>query len=77
KMVVTLRQSLFKHTSRLALKEINLKFINTSSKFGHGRFQTTKRRRSTLGASRLKFRRIFKYFEQQICSSQVDPSSYP
>ncbi|KAL5728040.1 sucrose-phosphate synthase [Ranunculus cassubicifolius] len=41
KRVVTLRQSLLKQTSRLAMENINLKFIDTSSKFGHGRFQTT------------------------------------
>lgn len=41
KRVVTLRQSLLKQTSRVALEEIKLKFIDTSSKFGHGRFQTT------------------------------------
>jgi large subunit ribosomal protein L3e len=40
KRVVTLRQSLLKQTSRVALEEIKLKFIDTSSKFGHGRFQT-------------------------------------
>ncbi|PQQ04801.1 hypothetical protein Pyn_32773 [Prunus yedoensis var. nudiflora] len=28
-------------TSRVALEDIKLKFIDTSSKFGHGRFQTT------------------------------------
>merc|ERR1712124_221333 len=27
-------------TTRKSLEEINLKFIDTSSKFGHGRFQT-------------------------------------
>ncbi|CAN1305682.1 60S ribosomal protein L3 [Linum perenne] len=41
KRVVTLRQSLLKQTSRTALEQVNLKFIDTSSKFGHGRFQTT------------------------------------
>ncbi|NP_001311928.1 60S ribosomal protein L3-2-like [Nicotiana tabacum] len=41
KRVVTLRQSLLNQTSRVALEEIKLKFIDTSSKFGHGRFQTT------------------------------------
>lgn len=41
KRVVTLRQSLLKQTSRVALEEVKLKFIDTSSKFGHGRFQTT------------------------------------
>lgn len=33
-------QSLLVHTKRIALEKINLKFIDTSSKFGHGRFQT-------------------------------------
>ncbi|XP_076945825.1 large ribosomal subunit protein uL3-like [Bidens hawaiensis] len=40
KRVVTLRQTLLNQTSRLAMEEIKLKFIDTSSKFGHGRFQT-------------------------------------
>merc|ERR1712046_292736 len=40
KRVVTLRKSLITHTSRAALEKINLKFIDTSSKFGHGRHQT-------------------------------------
>lgn len=34
-------QSLSNQTSRVALEEIKLKFIDTSSKLGHGRFQTT------------------------------------
>ncbi|KAK8485832.1 hypothetical protein V6N11_012859 [Hibiscus sabdariffa] len=41
KSVATLRQSLGHQTSRVAREEIKLKFIDTSSKFGHGRFQTT------------------------------------
>ncbi|CAG4944793.1 60S ribosomal protein L3 [Colias croceus] len=40
KRVITLRKSLRVHTKRAALEKINLKFIDTSSKFGHGRFQT-------------------------------------
>ncbi|ENN73956.1 hypothetical protein D910_11467 [Dendroctonus ponderosae] len=40
KRVITLRKSLLVHTSRIALEKINLKFIDTASKFGHGRFQT-------------------------------------
>jgi len=40
KRVITLRKSLLVHTKRAALEKINLKFIDTSSKFGHGRFQT-------------------------------------
>eukprot|EP00246_Nothoceros_aenigmaticus_P008632 TRINITY_DN2348_c0_g1_i1.p1 TRINITY_DN2348_c0_g1~~TRINITY_DN2348_c0_g1_i1.p1 ORF type:complete len:401 (+),score=68.84 TRINITY_DN2348_c0_g1_i1:29-1204(+) len=41
KRVITLRQSLWAQTSRSATEDIKLKFIDTSSKFGHGRFQTT------------------------------------
>merc|ERR1712212_1135423 len=40
KRVLTLRKSLLVHTKRVALEDIKLKFIDTSSKFGHGRFQT-------------------------------------
>merc|ERR1711920_1075988 len=38
--VITLRQSLLPQVSRRAQEHIELKFIDTSSKFGHGRFQT-------------------------------------
>jgi large subunit ribosomal protein L3e len=40
KRVLTLRKSLIPQISRSALEEIDLKFIDTSSKLGHGRFQT-------------------------------------
>ncbi|KAJ4153126.1 hypothetical protein LMH87_009630 [Akanthomyces muscarius] len=40
KRVMTLRKSMFVHTSRRALEKINLKWIDTSSEFGHGAFQT-------------------------------------
>jgi large subunit ribosomal protein L3e len=40
KRVITLRKSCVKQVSRTALEEIELKFIDTTSKFGHGRWQT-------------------------------------
>jgi len=40
KRVITLRKTLVPQTSRTALEKISLKFIDTSSKFGHGKFQT-------------------------------------
>lgn len=40
KRVITLRKSLVPQTKRAALEDIQLKFIDTASKFGHGRFQT-------------------------------------
>jgi len=49
KRVITLRKSLMVHTSRKALEKINLKFIDTSSKFGHGRFQTAQEKQSFMG----------------------------
>jgi len=42
-------QSLITHTKRVALEKINLKFIDTSSKFGHGRFQTSADKAAFLG----------------------------
>merc|ERR1712212_706804 len=40
KRTLTLRKSLLTHTKKRALEKVSLKFIDTSSKFGHGRFQT-------------------------------------
>jgi len=40
KRVITLRKTNIPQTSRSSLELIDLKFIDTSSKFGHGRFQT-------------------------------------
>ena len=39
-------QSLLVHTKRIALEKINLKMIDTTSKFGHGRFQTHKEKQN-------------------------------
>lgn len=39
-------QSLLVHHSRQALENIELKFIDTTSKFGHGRFQTAQEKRA-------------------------------
>ena len=49
KRVITLRKSLHSQVSRSALEEINLKFIDTSTKFGHGRFQTVKEKDEFFG----------------------------
>lgn len=49
KRLVTLRQSLYVQTSRTALEDIKLKFIDTASKIGHGRFQTTAEKMKILG----------------------------
>lgn len=49
KRCLTLRQSLVAHSKRAHLEEVNLKFIDTSSKFGHGRFQTADEKHKFLG----------------------------
>lgn len=49
KRVITLRKSLFVHTKRASLEQIELKFIDTSSKFGHGRFQTHAEKKAFMG----------------------------
>lgn len=40
KRVLVLRKTLVPRTNRAALEDIKIKFIDTSSKFGHGKFQT-------------------------------------
>lgn len=46
---ITLRKTLLPQTSRSALEEIKIKFIDTSSKFGHGRFQTYQEKANVFG----------------------------
>jgi large subunit ribosomal protein L3e len=49
KRIITLRKSIFANTTRNATEEIELKFIDTSSKFGHGRFQTKAEKQAFMG----------------------------
>ena len=48
KRVITLRKSLIPQSSRRAQEKVVLKFIDTSSKFGHGRFQTRAEKKAFL-----------------------------
>merc|ERR1712178_88161 len=52
--LVTMRKSLVNQTSRNSLEEITLKFIDTSSKFGHGRFQTADEKKKFMGPMKAK-----------------------
>merc|ERR1712060_1014762 len=54
KRVITLRKSLFEQTKRNAVEEVTLKFIDTSSKFGHGRFQTLDEKAKFMGMRKKK-----------------------
>jgi len=49
KRAITLRKSLLNQTSRSALEKIQLKFIDTSSKVGHGKFETSDEKSKFLG----------------------------
>jgi len=54
KRVLTLRKSGLVHTKRSALEEVTLKFVDTSSKFGHGRFQTKEEKDRFMGVLKSK-----------------------
>ena len=49
KRTITLRKTINVNTRRVATEDINLKWIDTASKFGHGRFQTKEERNKFLG----------------------------
>jgi len=49
KRVITLRKSLLPQTNKIALEDITLKFIDTSSQMGHGKFQTFEEKKKFLG----------------------------
>jgi large subunit ribosomal protein L3e len=55
KRVVTLRKSCVPQTSRSAVEKIELGFIDTTSKFGHGRFQTAKEKAAFMGKRKKDF----------------------
>merc|ERR1711998_699095 len=52
--LITMRKSLVSQTSRNSLEEITLKSIDTSSKFGHGRFQTADEKKKFMGPMKTK-----------------------
>ena len=52
KRIMTLRKSMFTHTSRKALEKVDLKWIDTSSKFGHGAYQTAGEKKVRISTSR-------------------------
>merc|ERR1719350_1525180 len=54
KRIITLRKSLLPQVSRKACEKIELKFIDTSSKFGHGRFQTCEEKAKFFGGAPAK-----------------------
>merc|ERR1712013_973013 len=49
KRLITLRKSLLPQVSRKATEKVELKFIDTASKMGHGRFQTAEEKAKFYG----------------------------
>jgi len=54
KKIITIRKSLLPQVSRRACEKIGLKFIDTSSKIGHGRFQTSEEKAKFFGSATSK-----------------------
>jgi large subunit ribosomal protein L3e len=50
KRLITMRKSLLPQVSRKATEKIELKFIDTASKMGHGRFQTSEEKAKFFGS---------------------------
>lgn len=50
--VLLVLQALVTSAKRVALEKIELKFIDTTSKFGHGRFQTPADKASFMGPTK-------------------------
>jgi len=57
KRLITLRRPMAPQTSKTLTEQIKLKFIDTSSQMGHGRFQTKKEKQQWYGT--LKKERLF------------------
>jgi large subunit ribosomal protein L3e len=55
KRAVTLRKSLQPVTTRTASEQITLKFIDTASTFGHGKFQTAEEKSKFMGPTKKDF----------------------
>merc|ERR1740138_1534042 len=51
KRLITMRKSLLPQVSRKATEKIELKFIDTASKMGHGRFQTSEEKAKFFGSA--------------------------
>jgi len=70
KRVITLRKTILPGTTRNAREVINLKFIDTSSKLGRGRFQTHKEKKEIHGSIKERF--IKKKKEREIAALALE-----
>lgn len=65
-------KSLLVHTSRKSLESTELKFIDTTSKFGHGRFQTAEEKQAFMVSVRYCQRRS----SLLLCGFNLRPLAY-
>jgi len=73
KRAITLRKSLILNPKRSHREQIDLRFIDTSSKFGHGRFQTHEEKRIFMGP--LKKHRLQEEQQAQQQQTTTQPQS--
>lgn len=52
KRPITLRKAIVQPSNSMAKEEIDLKFINTASQYGHGRFQTKEEKKTYFGTTK-------------------------
>merc|ERR1711924_259891 len=71
KRLITMRKSLLAQGSRIALEQINLKFIDTSSKFGHVASRPRRRSASSTAASRSERGSTVRFGDRRVVSTAV------
>jgi len=71
KRPITLRKSLILNPKRSQREQIDLRFIDTSSKFGHGRFQTHEEKRIFMGPLKKHRLQEEQQAQQQTTTSQT------
>jgi large subunit ribosomal protein L3e len=71
KRPITLRKSLILNPKRSHREQIDLRFIDTSSKFGHGRFQTHEEKRMFMGPLKKHRLQEEQQAQQQTTTSQT------
>merc|ERR1711924_482075 len=69
--LITMRKSLLTQGSRIALEQINLKFIDTSSKFGHVASRPRRRSASSTAASRSERGSTVRFGDRRVVSTAV------
>jgi len=73
--VITLRKSLLTNPKRSAQEPVVLKWIDTSSKFGHGRFQTADEKAKHMGVLKKDNTKEAKEKEASKAAAETKPAA--